>query len=235
MFKVSQLISLPVINIFNLKIEGYIEKTYFNTEQKRLEYVKVYDETSDIYKTVKFNDILSISNSAIFIRNSSKITLFENTEYLIEKLASPINAQTFILSEDYVGNLTEIFIDNKGVITSLIVNDKEYSPCNIIGMSNSLILLSLNKKISINKYKPYTKKIKSPSTHIGEPIVTILNSQITTQKETNYSFLLNRKILKDIKNQNGEIIAHQNTIVKTSTLNKLKYYGKLKELMLNCK
>ena len=237
MFKVSQLIALPIINIYNLKLEGYVEKIHFNSSKKSLEYIKVYDEKNETYKAVKFNDILTISNSAIFIKNSSKITLYENAEYLFEKLVSPINAKTYIINEDYVGVVKEIEVNKQGLIENIELENNTYERNKIIGFSNDIVLISCSKS-SISRYKPYSAKIKTSISNItNEPIVTILNNpQITPQREiTNYNFLLNRKILKDIKNQNGEIIAKQNSVVTLNLINKLKYYGKLKELTLNSK
>ena len=58
---------------------------------------------------------------------------------------------------------------------------------------------------------------------------------LTSKQITNYNFLINRIITKDIKNFSGEIIANKDTIVSIKTINKLRRYGKLKELLLYSK
>ena len=236
MLKISQLISLPIINIYGLKIEGYVEQVLFDTNTKKLEYLKIYDETSDSYKAVKYNNIMTISTSAIFIRNSSKITLCENVEHLLEKLSNPINTPAYILSGDYAGTVADIEIDNKGAINNITTTNTSYPTHDIIGFSNNVLLLSKDK-VSIKKFKPYSSKIKQTISKISsDPVVSILGKTITPTREvTNDTFLLNRKVLKDIKNPNGEIIAKQNSIVTLNTLSKTKYYGKLKELALYSK
>ena len=236
MLKVSQLITLPIINIYNLKIEGHVEKVVFDHNKKSLELLKIYDESREIYKIIKFKDIFSISNTAIFIKNASKITLYENAEYLFENLSNPINAPAFSLNNELIGLISDICINQKGLISSILINTKEYSVNKIVGFSNDLLLLS-DTHINIKKFKPIPLKIKQVITQQNtQPVVSILNSTITPKREiTDQTFLLNRKVLKDIKTPNGEIIARQNSTVTMSTINKVKYYGKLKELAFNSK
>lgn len=236
MFKVSQLISLPVINIFKLKIEGYIEQACFNTARKKLEVLKIYDESSNIYKALKISDIYKITNTAVFITNSSKITLYDNLELELSTLQSPINTKIITLEGADSNTVKDVEVYKNGQISKLITTNKEFNSNLIIGFSDELTLIS-DKKICLSKFKPQTKRILPPpiDKNISDPVVTILDFKPEQKTQTNYNFLLNRKILKDIKNQSGEIIARENTIVSQNTLAKLKYYGKLKELTLNSK
>lgn len=236
MLKVSQLITLPIINIYNLKIEGHVENVVFNHNKKTLELLKIYDESLETYKAIKFQDIYSITNTAIFIKNASKITLYENAEYLFNNLSNPINTPAFLLNSNKLGAISDISINQKGLIENIIINNAEYSANKIVGFSNDLLLLS-DTPINLKKFKPIPLKIKQVITQQNtQPVVSILNSTITPKREiTDQTFLLNRKVLKDIKTPNGEIIVRQNSTVTMSTINKVKYYGKLKELAFNSK
>ncbi len=231
MFKVSQFISLPVINIFKSRIEGYVENVCFDNSQKSLTYIKIFDETNDTYKLVKFSDIFTFKD-AIFIKNSSKITLYENLDNLQADLTNPLTSTAYSLSGALIGKVDEIEVLKNGHIESISVGEKSFTPSQIVGLGDQITTVSLDKKTSLSRFAPQRKKISNLAS-TPEPVVKIMSTPLPN--ENNYQFLLNRKIMKDIKAPNGEIIARQNSVINSSTITKLKYYGKLKELMLNSK
>ena len=229
-----QLISLPVINIYDTKIEGIIEKIYINSITKKIEQLIVYNEDSDTYKTVLFSQIYKIGSESIFIKNSSKITLSENLQPLPDHFVFPINAKCYNFEGAFMGSFQDAHIV-KNAISSITINNKHYSSSSIIAMSNNLILISQNSHVKISNFQP-TKKIKKhTSNNNEEPRVNILNSLQPNKEITNYNFLINRVITKDIKNSTGEIIASKDTFITTKTINKLRSYRKLKELVLYSK
>jgi len=233
MHKLSQLISLPVINLYKTKIEGYIEKIYINSETKKVEQFIVYDEEFDTLKSIHPNNIYKIGKDSIFIKNSSKITLFENIEPLHQNSIFPINLKSFNFDGEFLGIVKDAIID-KHTMTSLLINNKNYPTSTIVSMKNNLTIISENKKIHIKKFHPIIKKINSltEDNTEKEPVVNILKNIQPNKQIANYNFLINRTITKDIKNQHGEIIANKNSIISIKTINKLKFYGKLKELLL---
>ena len=237
MLKFSQLISLPVINLYETKFEGVVENIFLNPDRKKVEYVIVYNEKNDIYKAIKFNNIYKVGNDSIFITNSSKITLYENIELETTKLVNPLNAFCYDLDGKLLGKLDEIYI-NGNTIENIEINSQMYSNSTISGLNKNLVVLSPNKTVNLKKFKQPAKRIPIPKSlnAESEPVVSIMNNNITPSRAiTNYNFLVNRTILKDIKSHSGEIIASKNTLITLSTINKLKYYGKLKELMLYSK
>jgi len=240
MLKFSQLISLPLINLYDMKIEGYIENILINPEQKKIENFIIYNEKEDVYYIVKYCDIYKIGKDCVYISNSSKITLYENLEMNTQSYINPINAICYDIDGTQLGKISEIYFSNSK-IDSLLINDKNYPISAICGINDIVVIISQNKPINLKRFKQSSKRIttklnKQPIT-TNEPIVAILNNKniSPTREITNYNFLLNRLILKDIKNHSGEVIANKNSIVTLNTIQKLKYYGKIKELMLNSK
>ena len=236
MNKLSQLISLPIINIYDAKIEGFVENIYINKDTKKIEQLIVYDEDYDAYKTILFAQIYKIGNDAIFIRNSSMITLSENLEPLPRNLVSPINAHCYNFDGKYLGKLEDLHFEGN-TINYLLINGKQYAVKTAITINNKLLLLSSEKQVSIKNFRPHRRKktLISSSLNTNEPVVNILNSFAPIKQITNYNFLLNRVITQDIKNSSGEIIANKDTIITIKTINKLRRYGKLKELVLYSK
>jgi len=232
MLNITNIISLPVINLYEVKIEGYIEKIYINSK-KLIDSLLIYDEQNDCYKVVKYSNIYKITDNAIFITNSSKITLYENLQLSLESLAYPVNAQCYSLSGNFLGTLQDISLEANKVI-GVVINNKFYKANNISGFSNSLILISEDKKINTNKFRPAKRNFSQLLPRSNEPVVAILNTPPSVNTKTT-NFLINRQATKDIMSPNGEILIKKNTAVTQSHITKLTYYGKLKELTLNSK
>lgn len=231
MIKLSELISLPVINLCKLKIEGYVERACVDANKKQLANLLVYNDENDEYKVMEYKNIYKTSNNAIFIANSSKITLYENKELSLKKLVCPLNAICYDLEGTKIGKVDEINLENSS-LHSIEINGKTYPRNHIIGLSDELILLS-EKKVSLSKFKEKNSfNFKQPNT---TNIVSIQKVATPTREITGYNFLLKRKVKKDILNDNGEVLAKAGAIINTNLINKLKYYGKLRELTLNSK
>ena len=236
MFKFSHIISLPVINVYNTRIEGIVENIFINNKMQ-VTYLIVYDDNTDSYKTLSLRDIFSISESAIYIKNSSKITLYENNDLKIRECHNPINSPAYMIGENYVGRINDIVFEKNGCIKNIYINNASISPSKILTFKNSLTLLKSERYHKLNQFNYRPVNITKLITHSTEPVVNILSTPapLPQREMTNYTFLLNRQILKNIKNYNGEVLAKQNTLVTQAVVDKLKRYGKLKELMLNSK
>lgn len=229
MFKVSEIISLPVINLFTLKIEGTIENVLFDGMKMRPEYLVVYSEEEEVKKIVEVKNIYKVGTDCIFITNPTKITLLENMELKVKNMCSPLNALCFNYDGTNLGKVNEVYTE-KNAITNIEASGKKYGKNDIMGFSDKVVMIS-HKKINRNNFRPnnnfkiLAKESQKVSTLFTKPI----------QEATNYSHLLKQRVKKDIKNDNGELIAKSGSIITFNLLNKLKHYGKIKELSLNNK
>lgn len=230
MLKLSEIISLPIINLFELKIEGTVENVYIHPTTRKITYLKIYNEERDEYSVLELKNVYKIGKDAVLIANSNKLTLFENKELILEKMVCPLNSFCFDLSGNILGKINEINIE-KNTLHSIETEQNSYPATNIYGLSNAVTLIG-NNKVKINRFSPKTKFSFSKAK--TEQKVKI-KSAIPQKEITNYEFLLKRKLTKDIKNENGEIIAKNGVRVTTNLINKLKCYSKLKELTLNSK
>lgn len=236
MLNFSQIISLPLINLYDMKIEGYIENILIDPDRKRLSELVVYNENDDLYYIVKYSDVYKVGQDCVYITNSSKITPYENLELSTKNNINPLNAQCYNISGTNLGKITEITF-NYGQLHSITINNKSYPTTSICGITNNLIIVS-EKKINLKRFgqvRRISRDLNNFANQNQDPVVTILNNTniAPTRAITNYNFLLNRLIMKDIKNQSGEVIANKNTLITANIIQKLKYYGKIKELILN--
>lgn len=230
MLKLSEIISLPIINLFELKIEGTVENVYIHPTTRKITYLKIYNEERDEYSVLELKNIYKIGKDAVLIANSNKLTLFENKELILEKMVCPLNSLCFDLSGNILGKINEINIE-KNTLHSIETEQNSYPATNIYGLSNAVTLIG-NNKVKINRFSPKTKFSFSKAKTAQK---VKIESAIPQKEITNYEFLLKRKLTKDIKNENGEIIAKNGVRVTTNLINKLKCYSKLKELTLNSK
>lgn len=230
MLKLSEIISLPIINLFELKIEGTVENVYIHPTTRKITYLKIYNEERDEYSVLELKNVYKIGKDAVLIANSNKLTLFENKELILEKMVCPLNSFCFDLSGNILGKINEINIE-KNTLHSIETEQNSYPATNIYGLSNAVTLIG-NNKVKINRFSPKTKFSFSKAKTAQK---VKIESAIPQKEITNYEFLLKRKLTKDIKNENGEIIAKNGVRVTTNLINKLKCYSKLKELTLNSK
>ena len=230
MLKLSEIISLPVINLFELKIEGTVENVYIHPTTRKVTYLKIYNEERDEYSVLELKNIYKIGKDAVLIANSNKLTLLENKELILEKMVCPLNSFCFDLSGNMLGKINEINIE-KNTLHSIETGQDSYTTSNICGISNNMTIVGDNK-VKISKFSPKTKFSFSKAKTAQK---VKIESTIPQKEITNYEFLLKRKLTKDIKNENGEIIAKNGVRITTNLINKLKCYGKLKELTLNSK
>lgn len=230
MLKLSEIISLPIINLFELKIEGTVENVYIHPTTRKIAYLKIYNEEREEYSVLELKNIYKIGKDAVLIANSNKLTLFENKELILEKMVCPLNSFCFDLSGNILGKINEINIE-KNTLHSIETEQNSYPATNIYGLSNAVTLIG-NNKVKINRFSPKTKFSFSKAKTAQK---VKIESAIPQKEITNYEFLLKRKLTKDIKNENGEIIAKNGVRVTTNLINKLKCYSKLKELTLNSK
>lgn len=228
MFRVSEIISLPVINLYTLEMEGTIENALFDGAKKRLECLVVYSEEENTEKILEIKNIYKIGTNCVFIANSTKITLLENVELKLKTLCSPLNAICYDYDGVNLGKVSDICVKKCGL--SIETSGKKYEKSEIVGLGNKVIVLS-HKKIRRNNFRP-NNNFKFLATD-AQKVSTLSTKPL--QEKSNYAYLLKQKVKKDIKNDNGELIAKSGSIITYNLINKLKHYGKLKELTLNNK
>ncbi len=234
MTKLSQLISLPVFSIYEGKLEGTIENALLNAENNKIEFLLVYNEEDNLKKLVAFNEIYSISESGIAVKNSAFLNLYESMELKSCKCYNPINTMVFKVDGSYLGKVTDVVI-SKNKVTSFLINDIETDIKEVLSFNNSLTLIKskLGQRASAFKLPEIKTKVLDTKVSIQSPSPT-RNQMVITPKRAvvNYSFLINRHVTKDILSTTGEVLLKRDTLVTLGVINLAKQFGKLKELTL---
>lgn len=244
MAKVSELISKYVISLFNGSLEGVVENVLFDNTSNKAKYLVVFNETNDLTYLLPTNKIYQIGKDAVSIKNNGCLSLVESKELELSELNNPINSTAFLIEGNLLGVVKDVIMDKQYNIKSLQINDQEIELKNIASFSYKTTLINYDSKVNIKKF--YERK-KVEDNQQDTRIVNILkigenNNDINTsfaqtnisiapnRAITNYAFLINRRVAKNIMSQNGSLIIKQNSRINTDTINIARQNGKLKEL-----
>lgn len=234
MNKISDIISTPVISLFEGDYLGIIYNIMFDYRQRKCNYACIVDENDNIPHLIKFKDIFKIGTSCVFIKNKGYLALETNCEKEIEGNLNPLNQKVFDLDCNYLGTSQDVIIDDNYYISQIILNNGTIiNKDEIFNIGKSAIIVG-KSQINIQKLRPNTKTIKIQKT---DRKVTILSTPPKDKLNTNNSkiltdfrFLIGRILSQDIIAINGELIAKKDAIVTKEIVNKASYFGKLVEI-----
>ena len=240
MYKVSEIISTPIISLYESEYIGIIYNITFDNKQKKCKYALILNENDNIPKIMKFSDIYKFGKECIFIKNKIWIELEDNYTLELTSTLNPINLNVYSLKGENLGNVTDIVLDKTLCIDKIILsNSSTIDNKNIFNMSKSIILID-NNKINISKFKPKEKVINNPENNTKVMILKTPNIATDETKTPNNTlqnkiitdsrFLIGRVLNKDIIALNGEIVAKTGNKITNEIISKASSYGKLLEI-----
>ena len=245
MNKVSDIISTPVISLFEGEYIGIIYNIMFDYKQKKCNYACILDENENIPHIIRFKDIYKLGSSCIYIKNKSVLSLETNCEKEIENNLNPLNLKVYDLDCNYLGTSHDITLDDNNYIHQILLNNgKTIGRDEIFNIGKSTIIVG-KSKISIQKLKPISKTIKIQKTDNKVIILSDFlkqengqnininqtqNNNANNKIITDFRFLIGRILSQDIIAINGELIAKKDAIVTKEIVNKASHFGKLVEI-----
>ena len=238
MYKISNIISMPVISIFESEYYGIVYNVMIDCKYKKIKYICILNEKDNIPRVIAVDSIYKIGNDCIFIKNKECVSLQLNIDQELKDYSNPINLIAYDFEGKYLGIVNDAICNSKNKIEEFIINNKSYSISDIFNIGTSAILVN-NKKIDIKKFKP-KQLIKIPI--YNEKVITLssptpISNQNNTHDDTHankiitdFRFLTGRKLNKDVLATNGEIIAKTGSTITKEIINKASFYGKLVEI-----
>ena len=232
MYKISDIISTPVISLYEGEHIGIIYNIMFDYRQKKCNFACILNENDNIPRLIKFKDIFKIGNDCIFIKNLTCLDLETNCEKEMEENTNPINLKVYNLSCEFLGTSHDIIVDDNFRISQIVLNNGKIIERNdILNIGKSTIIVGSD--VSIQKFKPVVKSIKIQNSPKKVMILSdFINSETNTQNKiiTDFRFLIGRILSQDVIALNGEMIARKDSIVTKDIVNKASFYGKLVEI-----
>ena len=126
-----------------------------------------------------------------------------------ENCFSPINSIVVNINGDFLGYVSDIELGSKYEILNINVGkNTTINLCDVVNVTDSAIITCIGKKKP--KISSFKEKQTIPTTLNNIKVNALNSKQIETilpaRSITNYNFLINRKVNRDILNFNGEII-----------------------------
>lgn len=249
MYKISEIISSPVISLYESEFQGTIYNIIFDCKTLKCKFLCVLNEEDNIEKFIDLNNIYKVGKNCVFIKNISLIELKSNFDYHVCNHSSLINLPIYDLNGNYIGIVSDIELDNKFNLEKIYLNNEQFIEHNkLLNFGKTIILIS-DISINLTKFKPKLKTINK-NQNSNKVIILSQSPTFTTNPKlsynatqnnqnnkiiTDYHFLINRTITKDILALNGELVAKQNSKITKEIINKASLYGKLIEVARHSK
>lgn len=231
--KISVLVGKPIVSIFEGKMIGYVKNVIFDDKINKIDWIEFFDEENENEFVISAKDVYAIDD-IITIKNNDCV-IPKNIVALEEK--NPINFSVVSVDGKNVGKIIDIELDDKLKIDCFVINNNsKILPNQMLNIGKNIAVLQPEKTTKISHYKPntkiFTKNVKTNN------LVTIENKSFNQNKITvpkkiltdNFSFLIGRKLDKNIYTDNKQLIAKKHSIITSQIIDVASKNGKLKEL-----
>lgn len=205
MYKLSQLLSKEVINVTNATSYGRLVNIGTCSEHKSY----IITDSADILAC----DNMSI-NEAI-TTSSSPISAIDNVAPL-----TPIGGKCIDTKGKGLGMICDYELTNAMVLRRIITDKQGYSIDKVTAFNTEISVLN-----RVKAAPAVTKQFPHPTVMLEES-----NGNITVISD--YSFLLNRRVTRDMHTRSGNLIIAVNTIINNAVIANARMNNKLVELAL---
>lgn len=245
MYKISEILSKPVISLYEGAVEGIIKNFTFDKKLKKITHFIVFDaEENADDQVITSNNIFAIGENALVIKNATCLEPLTNFEPQL-KINNPINLQVYTTQGKCIGKVTDVIIEKNFAVKSfLISNDKEIDIKEIISLSKNAILVQdenvkINRTKLTNHKRPKLIKTDSPITILRNDSLAPILPQIPntpttlpTKVTSSVNFLVGRVVTQNLYSQSKELIAKKGSLISQKTIDNARKNGKIKELSI---
>jgi uncharacterized protein YrrD len=242
MKRLSELLSKPIISLYEGKTEGTIKNAVFNKNLTKLKWLVLFDDKDILEeKYLPAKDIFSVGENAVVIKNSQAImpNLPEVTE---QKHNNPINTLIYTPQGNLVDVVADVLLDDKNMIEKIELKaGKNLNPSQIVvNGQDTLILQDEKNPVNISSFKEKgfpktgktTDKRKVQIMQVNEEVNKEIAEQIgeekvnkTINKESRQAYepkIKQKKIEKKEKNVKVKTLVKEKLPAKTNSNNKAK-------------
>lgn len=237
MLKVSEIISKEVVSIYEGEVLGTIKNVILNsTLTKVLKFVFFNDDT-DTDSCVLINNLYSISENGIMVKNLSKV------QFCLEEENNPINKKIYTISANDLGKINDIVIDEKGNVLKFTTSkSNEFFPLDILNFGSICVVNDAEQQVKISSFRPKNninssldilENIQVKIVQMDETKTKITNPTFPARVTTNVNNLIGKRVSKTITGLNNEVIIKQYNTISKHTLDMAKMHNKTTELLYN--
>lgn len=255
MYYCSDLLSRPVLSLYEGELIGTVDKLLFDRKLKKLLYLQLTNENDTCF-LLPTKNIYNVGKNAITIKNNTAVSLKIEDDGLC---LCPIGSKSFNIKGEFLGIVKEIILTEKFVTEKISFENNLVLDSNMIASSgkNTVIFYDKSSRIDVNKFVPnkMPKIFKTKQPEVAS-ILPVKNKLLKTENQNiqddakninavpieamatkiqSSDFLLGKICTKDIFNFNNELLIKANAVINKKNLKEINRFGKLRELMLYCK
>ena len=183
MRRLTELVSKPVISLYEGKTEGTIKNVIFSKALKSIKWLVLFDDKDMLeQKYISVKEIFNIGDTAVVIKNSQNI--IPNIAQVDSKQNNPINCSVYTVTGDFVNTVCDVILDeNFNTLSLELKNGAQIEKEKLVVTGqDAVILQDENNPIHINSFRQ--KKIPKIKTFENNQKVHIMSvSSQTKNKE----------------------------------------------------
>lgn len=178
MFKISEIISMPVYSLYEGVIAGTIKNFLYDNKQKKVKGFFVFDDEGENFQYfIDRQNIFAIGSDFILIKNKDKIeNSFLQEEEIINRRGISIGGEDF-------GKIIDLYFDDNFNVLSLQTDKNVVLPASsVVKIGKDIIVFDVEgSKVNIAKMKPTSKILMG---NLPPLKVNILQEQSQIKDET---------------------------------------------------
>ncbi|MDR0426922.1 MAG: PRC-barrel domain-containing protein [Clostridiales bacterium] len=141
MNKVSDILSKPVISLYEAKNIGTVTNILFDKKLQNAKYLLVYLDSEDdvTQKYLPFKDAGSLESDAVTVKNTSKI----QSRWAVPPGLSlnPINLPIYNHNGKELGRISDVRLEGAEVL-AVVAGEREYTPGVILSKSDEIVIVN---------------------------------------------------------------------------------------------
>lgn len=210
MIKLTEILSKPIISLSNCKTEGIVNSAVFDKNFKRLKFLVLFDDNEHIEdKILNINYIYSYGDNAIIIKDDEDLSLVVSSVQTCDK-SSVINCNCYTYLGKLLGKVTDIVLDEKYYVKSLIVGQTSIDIKDVINTGEDTVIVqdeeSKVNAMSLKKKKKRCVKLQDIKLDTKQKVY-ILNPLEKDKQEENLDIEMKEdEELEDTKKEKSKVI-----------------------------
>lgn len=239
MYRVSELLSKPLITLSDAKDAGTVCNIFFDKTLRRGRYVELFseDETAPEQRYVAL-DRIRLGADAAVVSHEGVIKAGWSTP-ADDYAPNPINRTAYNLDGKSLGRVTDVLLDGVRVC-EFEIEGKTYAADTLVSYSDKILVFNDSGK-SFRPVRP--RKPRIPAAAASIPVAATaaveLPEKLTVTAaarpagRSDYAFLLGKKTVRHILSPEGNVIVPAGCVVTAELIDKARAAGKLVQLALN--
>lgn len=159
MIKLTEILSKPIISLSNCKTEGIVSDAVFDRNFKRLKFLILFDNDEHLDdKSLNINSIYSYGENAIIVKDDEDLSLVVSNMQTCDK-SNVINCSCYTYLGTFLGKVTDILLDEKYYVKSLVVGQTTIEINDVINTGEDTVIVQ-DKDVKVNVTNLKRKKKK---------------------------------------------------------------------------